>query len=70
MMRKPGSDPTRWESITEWAEAHELTLEDALEAGVSQDNTGRIHIPDDVWDWLGPRIDRLMKEGRFMNWPA
>jgi hypothetical protein len=39
-------------SITEWAKDHGLTLEDALEVGVSQDDEGKIHIPREVWKWL------------------
>jgi|LakMenEpi03Aug12_release.lakeMendotaPanAssembly.Ray.scaffolds.fasta_scaffold2051884_2 hypothetical protein len=43
------SEPT---SITEWAESVGLSLEQALEGGVSEDDNGTVHIPRDVWKWL------------------
>ena len=50
-----------WESIEAWAEAHGLTLEDALADGVSQDDDGNIHIPDSTWEWL--QINGLTEGG-------
>lgn len=48
----------RWDSIEEWAIAHGLTLEDALEGGVSQDDDGNIDLPRETWKALPPRETR------------
>lgn len=40
-----------YESIEAWAKAHALTLNEALEVGVSQDEEGIVHVPDEVWAW-------------------
>lgn len=49
-----------YDSIEEWANAHTnrdgspITLEDALEAGVSQKDDGEIVVPDDVQAMIVP----------------
>ena len=42
----------KWDSIEAWAVAHGLTLTEAVEEGVSQDDDGTIHVPTGLWGWL------------------
>lgn len=42
----------RYDTITDWAEELGLTLDEALEGGVSQDDDGTIQIPRELWKWL------------------
>lgn len=46
----------QYESIEEWAEVHGLTLDEALEVGVSQRDDGEIEAPRSVWRWVGREV--------------
>lgn len=52
---------TTYDSIEAWAEGYGLTLDEALEAGVSQRDDGTIDAPPLVWSWAEGWVD-LWKE--------
>jgi hypothetical protein len=41
-----------YDSIEEWADAHGMTLDEALDEGVGQDDGGTVWVPPNLYGWL------------------